>query len=144
MLYQTIKSDMVSAQKSGDSRLLGALRLIVSELSYAQVDHKDGELPDEDVVKVLFKEAKKRKESMDIYEKAGALDRVEQERYELGIITRYLPEMMAEKDVEVEVDKIAAETGLVGGRLMGAVMGRLKGKAEGAVINKIVNEKYKG
>jgi len=133
---------MVSAQKSGDSRLLGALRLIVSELSYAQVDHKDGELPDEDVVKVLFKEAKKRKESMDIYEKAGALDRVEQERYELGIITRYLPEMMAEKDVEV--DKIAAETGLVGGRLMGAVMGRLKGKAEGAVINKIVNEKYKG
>ena len=144
MLYQRIKSDMTSAQKSGDSRLLDAIRLIVSELSYAQVDFKDGELPDESVVRVLMKEAKKRKESMDIYEKAGAQSRFDQERYELGVITKYLPEMMSEADVEIEVEKVAKETGLSGGKLMGAVMGRLKGKAEGAVINKIVNEKYKG
>lgn len=135
---------MTAAQKAGDSLLLGALRLIVSEMSYAKVDPRSDELSDEEVVKVLMKEAKKRKESMEIYEKAGAEDKFNQEKYELGVISSYLPEMMSEAQVEIEIDKVAKETGLLGGRLMGAVMGRLKGKAEGAVINRIVNEKFKG
>jgi len=144
MLYQQIRGDMTAAQKAGDSLLLGALRLIVSEMSYAKVDSKGDELSDEEVVRVLMKEAKKRKESMEIYEKAGATDKFDQEKFELEVISKYLPEMMSEVQVESEVEKIAKETGLTGGRLMGAVMGRLKGKAEGAVINRIVNEKYKG
>ena len=135
---------MTLAQKSGDSRLLGALKLMVSELAYAKTNMTHDDLADEEVVRVLMKEAKKRKESMEIYEKAGAEAKLDQERYELGIITKYLPEMMSEVLVEIEIDKVAKETGLLGGRLMGAVMGRLKGKAEGAVINRLVNEKYKG
>jgi len=122
--------------------LLGILKLLLSELSYAQVDYKQGELPDEEVVRVLRKEAKKRNDSIEIYEKVVETVRADQEKYELSIIGKYLPTMMAEADVEAEVAKIASETGLTGGRLMGAVMGKLKGKADGAVINKIVSQKF--
>lgn len=119
-----------------------ALKLMVSELLYAQVDYKDGELPDEAVIRVLNKEAKKRKDAIEIYEKAGAHGRAEQEKYELSVIEKYLPQLMSLEEVEAEVTKIAAETGLTGGRLMGAVMGKLRGKADGAMINKIVMEKF--
>ena len=122
--------------------MLGALKLLLSELSYAKVDGKSEELSDEEVVRVLGKEAKKRKDSIEIYEKIGDVARTDQEKYELALIEKYLPSMMAEADVEAEVAKIAAETGLTGGRLMGAVMGKLKGKADGGTINKIVSQKF--
>ncbi|HOX95822.1 MAG TPA: GatB/YqeY domain-containing protein [Candidatus Woesebacteria bacterium] len=142
MLYSQIKLESQTAQKAGDSRLYNALKLLVSELSYAQVDYKEGELPDEEVVRVLNKEGKKRKDSIEIYEKAGASDRADQEKYELSVIEKYLPQLMSEADVEAEIVKIAAETGLTGGRLMGAVMGKLRGKADGGMINKIVMVKF--
>jgi hypothetical protein len=142
MLYSQLKGEAVTAQKAGDTRLLNALRLMLSELSYAQVDFKGGELPDEEVFRVLNKEAKKRKDAIEIYEKVGEVERAEQEKYELALIEKYLPTLMPEVEVEAEVAKIAAETGLTGGRLMGAVMGKLRGKADGGMINKIVMAKF--
>lgn len=142
MLYSQLHSEAVTAQKAGDSRLLNALRLMLSELSYAQVDFKEGELPDEEVIKILTKEAKKRKEAFEIYEKAGETVRADQEKYELSIIEKYLPKLMEEAEIEAEIVNIAKETGLSGGRLMGAVMGKLRGKADGAIINKIVSAKF--
>jgi uncharacterized protein len=142
MLYAQLKSEAVAAQKAGDKRVLDSLRLLLSELSYAKVEAKTDDLPDEVVIRVLGKEAKKRKDSIEIYEKMGETVRLEQERFELSMIEKYLPQLMSEADVEIEVSKVAAETGLTGGRLMGAVMGRLKGKADGGVINKIVMAKF--
>jgi uncharacterized protein len=142
MLYSQLKSESITALKAGDSRLLGALRLLLSELSYTKVELKTEDIPDAEVIRVLTKEAKKRKDAIEIYEKAGDVARTDQEKFELAIIEKYLPTLMAEADVEAEVAKIAAETGLTGGRLMGAVMGKLKGKADGGVINKIVMAKY--
>lgn len=142
MLYSQIKTDRLVAQKAGDSRLVGVLKLILSELSYAQVDYKDGELPDEEVIRVLMKEMKKRRDSVEIYKKVGSDDRVADEEYELGVIEKYLPTMMSEEEVSMEIDKVALETGLTGGRLMGAVMGKLKGKVEGSVVQRLVSGKY--
>jgi uncharacterized protein YqeY len=142
MLYSQLKTEMTAAQKAGDPRLLGALRLLLSELSYAQVDYKEGELPDEQVIRVLNKEAKKRKDAIEIYDKVGETARADQEKYELTMIEKYLPSLMPEAEVEAEVAKIAAETGLTGGRLMGAVMGKLRDKADGGMINKIVSQKF--
>jgi uncharacterized protein len=141
MLYSQLKSEAVTAQKAGDTRLLGALKFIISEMGYA-IDLRKGEPADEEVVRVLSKEAKKRKDAIEIYEKAGDVGRADQEKYELALIEKYLPSLMPEEEVEVEVAKIAAETGLTGGRLMGAVMGRLRGKADGGMINKIVMAKF--
>jgi hypothetical protein len=149
MLYSQIQADRLAAQKAGDSRLVRILKLILSELAYAQVDFKaamptgrQGELPDEEVIRVLMKEAKKRKDGIEIYDKAGSIERASEERYELKMIENYLPQMMSEEEVRVEVSKTAAETGLTGGRLMGAVMGRLKGKAEGSLVQRIVTENF--
>lgn len=144
MLYDQIKTEMITAQKAGDTRLLGVLRLIVSELGYAQVDYKNGVLPDEIVFKVLNKEAKKRKEAIEIYEKVGATDRAEQEKYELLLIEKYLPIQMSEAEVEKVVDEMASQSGMRGGRLVGMVMGKLKGKIDGNVVGGIVMKKYQG
>ncbi len=141
MLYSQIKSESVTALKAGDTRLLGALKFILSEMGYA-IDLRKGEPADEEVIRVLTKEAKKRRDAIEIYEKAGDVARTDQEKYELALIEKYLPSLMPESEVEAEVAKIAAETGLTGGRLMGAVMGKLRGKADGSVINKIVMAKY--
>lgn len=141
MLYSQLKNELVTAQKVRDFRMLSALKFILTELSYA-IDTRGDEPADEEVIRVLHKEAKKRKDAMEIYEKAGDATRADQEKYELGIIEKYLPSLMPEAEVEAEVAKIAAETGLTGGRLMGAVMGKLKGKADGGVINRIVMAKF--
>ena len=137
MLYSQLKTESVTALKAGDSRLVNALKFIISELGYA-IDMRNGEPADEEVIRVLTKEAKKRKDAIEIYEKAGDVDRTDQEKYELNLIEKYLPAFMSEADVEAVVAATASETGLTGGRLMGAVMGKLKGKADGGVINKIV------
>lgn len=140
MLYAQIKSDLISAQKAGNSYLVSVLKLILSELSYAQVDFKGGELPDEKVVQVLMKEAKKRKDSIETYTKVNSPERAESEKRELEVIEKYLPQMMSEADLKSEIAKIASETGLKGGKLMGAVMTKLRGKVDGGMVQRLVNE----
>lgn len=142
MLYTQIKSDLTTAQKEKNSYLVGVLKLILSELSYAQVDYKEGELPDLEVLRVLAKEAKKRKDSIEAYTKANRLDLVDSEKAELKIIEGYLPVQMTEDEVLVEIEKSFKESGLRGGRLMGMVMGKLRGKVDGSLVQKLVNEKY--
>ena len=140
-LFEKIKTDITKAQKERNGMLLGVLRLLVSELRYKEIDSR-GELTDEVVIGVLQKEAKKRTESIEIYAKVGDKARADAERYELEIINSYLPRMMGEAEVEIEVDKIAAGSPLRGGQLVGVVMGQLRGKADGGLVAKIVNAKY--
>ncbi len=142
-MFNQLKQDLLVAQKGGDAFLLGVLKLLLTEISYANADFKSGELSDEMVTKVLFKEAKKRKDAIEVYTKIGSVEKIESETKELEIIEKYLPKLMSESEAEVEIDKIAAESGITGGRLMGLVMGKLKGKVDGGVVQKIVNEKYK-
>ena len=140
MLIDQIKTEIVKSQKEQNAKLLGVLRLLVSELNYKAIDA--GALTDELVVGVLQKEAKKRQESIDIYMKVGDVARTDAEKYELEIIATYLPKMLGEAEVEAEVDKIAAESPLRGGQLVGVVMGKLRGKADGGLVAKIVNHMY--
>ncbi len=140
-LFDQIKTDVTKAQKERNVALLGVLRLLVSELKYKEID-AGGNLTDDLVIGVLQKEAKKRQESIDIYTKVGDKARTDVEVYELEVIKAYLPKMMGEAEVEVEVDKIAAESPLRGGQLVGVAMGKLRGKADGGLVAKIVNQKY--
>ncbi len=142
-MFNQLKQDLLVAQKGGDAFLLGVLKLLLTEISYANVGFKGSEPSDEAVVKVLFKEAKKRKDAIEVYTKIGSVEKIESENKELVIIEKYLPKMMDEVEAEAEIAKIAAESGITGGRLMGLVMGKLKGKVDGGVVQKIVNEKYK-
>lgn len=140
-LFDRIKEDIVVAQKARDPRLLNVLRMMSSELSYKVIEVKGG-LNDEQIIEVLRKEAKKRQESIDIYEKVGDKARADEEKYELSVIGEYLPKQMSEQDVEAEIEKIASGTDKRGGMLIGEVKKALGTKANGAVIARIVNQKY--
>jgi hypothetical protein len=142
MLYQQLKEEQLKAQKAQDVKYLGVIRLLTSELSYKAIENK-GEVSDAEAIAVLNKEAKKRVESIAMYEKYNDVARADQEKYELEIIKRYLPELMSEEEVLKIVDEVAKESGITGGRLIGLVSAKLKGKADGSVIARIVNEKYK-
>ena len=143
MLYKQLKEEQLKAQKAQDARYLGVIRLLTSELSYKAIENK-GEVSDEEAIAVLNREAKKRVESIAMYEKYKDSVRADQEKYELEIIKRYLPELMGEDEISKIVDEVAAESGVMGGRLIGLVSTKLKGKADGSMIAKIVSQKYKG
>ncbi len=139
MLYETIQANLVTAMKARDVRLVGLLRMLVSQLKYKMIDGGLEKLDDEMVVAVLRTEVNKRKESIEIFEKAGDVARSEQEKYELDEIEKYLPKLMDEAEVEGEVRAMAQESGKTGGQLIGLVMGKLKGKADGGMVARLVS-----
>lgn len=143
MLVEQIKADMTAAMKSGEVLRLSVLRMLVSEMNYKQIDAQR-ELTDEDVVVVLQKEAKKRREAIESYQKAGRTDQAEKEQEELEILQVYLPKMMGEEEIREEIKKIEEIKELNDfGQIMRIVAPKFKGRADGALVAKIVNEKIK-
>ncbi len=112
-----------------------------SEIGYVLMDNKDKD-EDELVLGVLKREAKKRKEAIDIFGKAGDKKRVKENEFELKIIEGYLPKQIGEEEVKKEIAKIAKESGKRGGVLIGEVMRSLKGEVDGGLVAKIVNQEY--
>lgn len=146
-LRDTILDDLKSAMKAKEAGRLNLLRSLKAKLLEKEISERKGgeaSLSDEQVVEVLMKAAKQRKESIDQFEEGGRHDLAEKEKFELEIIEHYLPEMMDEDEirevVREQIDKMGAESMADMGKVMGALMGRLKGKAEGATISKIVKE----
>jgi len=143
-LEQKLVDDMKSAMKSGDKMVLGTIRMLRAQLKNASIA-KGKDLSDEDVIEILSREAKKRKESLELYKKGGRADLVEKEEKELAIITSYLPEQLSQDEIEKIVDEIIAETGVESlrdmGKVMGAVMQKVKGRADGKIVQEIVKKK---
>ena len=146
-LKDTIKKDLHNAKKEADRLLIAILKLLWCEIGYLTVDKKDD---DESVLAMLKKEARKRKDAIEIYKKAGDEQRTESEEYELKVISGYLPEEMGEEEVRKVVEEIRKEwdKGSAGqkagatpaaGRLIGAAMKKLGGRADGKLVAKIVN-----
>ena len=139
-----IKSDMKEAMKAGDKEEVSTLRMIISSLNNAEID-KGGDLDDEDVIDVLSKEAKQRRESIDAYREGGRDDRADKEERELELIQHYLPDQLSDEEAEQLVEEVIEETGAETkadmGRVMGQVMPEVKGRYEGSKIKEIVLEK---
>ena len=138
-----IKSDMGQALKAGDKPRLSVLRLLISAISYAEID-KQKKLDDSDVIDVLSKEAKKHKESIEAFEKGNRQDLVDKEKSELAVITKYMPQQMSRDEIVSIVQNIINETGVKTpaekGKVMGKVIPLTKGRAEGKEVNDIVTE----
>lgn len=137
MIVETIKQRMTAALKGGDKKAYEALKLLVSSISYAKIN-KGSDLSDEEVVACLKKEAKKRRESVEAYKKAGYDDKADQEEYEMKMIEEYLPGQIDEASVRFAVEETAKLTGKIGGQLIGEVMKKLNGQVDGGVVAKIV------
>ena len=130
-LKQQISDDMKSAMRAGDKAALGTIRLILAALKQIEVDERLDEMTDERVIVVLDKMTKQRRESISQYEKAGRDDLADQEKFEIGIIQKYLPEALDEKEIIDMIESAITETGASSIKDMGKVMGILKPKMQG-------------
>ncbi|HHO67822.1 MAG TPA: GatB/YqeY domain-containing protein [Gammaproteobacteria bacterium] len=127
---ERLQQDMKDAMRGGDKRRLGVIRLILAAIKQREVDERT-ELGDDQVLAVLDKMAKQRRESIDQYGKAGRDDLVEQEQFELDILKTYLPEQLGDAEIDALVDEALAATGASSMKDMGKVMGMLKPRLAG-------------
>jgi hypothetical protein len=143
-LLKKLQEEMKSAMKSGDKERLATIRMLISEIKKVQIDSKK-ELSDDEIIKILQKYAKQRKDSIEQYRKAGREDLAEKEERELKIVQEFLPQPLSEEEIEQLVNEAIEETGASSmkdmGKVIKLVMEKAKGRAEGSVISKIVKEK---
>lgn len=137
MLIDQIKSDTILAMKAGDPLRVSVLRMLSSEFNYKKIEVQR-ELTDEDIMAVINKEAKKRREAIIAYTAANRADSVAQETAELKILEAYLPTLMTEEEVRAEITKIELPADF--GQAMKIVSPMFRGKADGGIVAKIVKE----
>jgi len=146
-LKERINGDLKTALLASDKQTtttLRGLKSVILDGEIAQNKRETG-LSDDVVTQLLAKELKKRKESIDLYDKAGAKDKADLERAEITCIQQYLPEAMSEDDVKALIDKAVASAGDAGTQQMGQIIGQVKAgagpAADGAVIARLVKER---
>ena len=141
-LEERIQKDLVTAMKNHQENALAALRSIKTAIQNEKTNGTYHELTDADVVGIIQKLVKQRKESMDIYSQAGRDELADKEQKEMLVLMEYVPKQLTGEEVEEKVKEIIAETGASSMKDMGKVMGlatqRMKGLAEGKTISKIV------
>ena len=144
-LTEQINEDLKAAMKSGDSVKLNTIRSIRAQIIEFSKSGSGEAITPEVEMSMLLSAAKKRKESIEMYEKGGRQDLAEQEKRELEIIGSYLPKQMTEEEAEAVIEKIIAETGAASakdfGKVMPLAMKELKGKFDGKVVQEIVKRK---
>lgn len=162
MIKDKIKEDLKKAMQEKDTLKLSVLRMVSSYVFNKEKDNraklsKAGEeegkldemskLTEEEVIEVVSSEVKKRKDSIEQYEKGGRSDLAENEKKELEILMDYMPEQMGEDEIRKIVKEKIEELGIGSpqetGKLMGAIMPQFKGKTDGNIVGRIVQEELK-
>ena len=140
-LLKNITDEMYLSMKSGDKEKANTLRTLISKLKDQQIKLRK-DISDEEVLKIIKTLVKQRKESAEIYSKAGREELAEKENFEISILDNYLPKLMSEEDVLSLIKKIVNETNAKDlsdiGKVMPLVMQRGKGKVDGKIANRIL------
>jgi hypothetical protein len=138
---------MKTAMRAKDAPRLSAIRLILAGIKQREVDERK-ELTDADVVSVIEKMIKQRRESIAQFEQAARKDLADAEKFELGVLSAYLPQQMSDAEVEEEVKRAVAESGASGIKDMGKVMAllrpRLAGRADMGKVSTLVKSRLAG
>ncbi|MBK5930669.1 GatB/YqeY domain-containing protein [Halochromatium salexigens] len=130
MLKARLQADMKAAMKSGDKARLGVIRLIHAAIKQREVDERS-ELDETQVLAVLDKMLKQRRDSVAQYSEAGREDLAEKERFEIEICQDYMPAALSDEEIDALINSAIADTGAAGMQDMGKVMGLLKPKLQG-------------
>lgn len=145
-LKAKIQEELKRAMLARDTLKTSVLRMLKSAITYYEIQ-KGGagyEATDEDVLAVIQKEAKQRKDSIEEFKKAGRQELVDKEAKELEMLQVYLPQQMNEEEIKKLVIEAIKETNAKNmqdiGRIMGLLMSKVKGKADGSLVSKIVRE----
>lgn len=155
-LKEQLSDDLKQAMRANDARRRDVLRGLLTAINNAEIARVDvkqadsarHELADPEVLDVVQKQAKQRRESIEEFRRAGRTDLAEREEAELEILSAYLPKQLSRDEIAAEVRKVIDETGASGprdkGKVMPVVIGRLKGRADGRTINDVVSEMLAG
>ncbi|HET7360036.1 MAG TPA: GatB/YqeY domain-containing protein [Rhodanobacteraceae bacterium] len=141
-LKQRLTDDMKSAMRSGDKPRLGVIRLMLAAIKQREVDERI-ELDDVQVLAVLEKMLKQRRDSVTQYDAAGRVDLADVERYEIDVVQAYLPTPLDAAELEALVDAAIAESGASSARDMGKVMAILKARAAGRADMAVLSQQIK-
>lgn len=140
-LRTQINEDMKTAMRAKEAHRLSAIRLLLAAIKQREVDERK-ELDDKEIVGVVEKMIKQRRESISQYEKASRADLVEAEKFELEVLQAYMPQQLSDAEIEAAVSAALAESGAQGMRDMGKVMAILKpqlsGRADMSAVSSMV------
>jgi len=146
-LKERIQEDMKAAMRAKDAARLSAVRLLLAALKQKEIDERK-DLADTDVLGVIERMLKQRRESIAQYEKAARADLAAQEQFEIDVLQAYLPQQMSAAEVEQAVAEAVAEAGAGSVKDMGKVMGllksRLAGRADIGKVSALVKAKLGG
>ena len=142
-LKEKLRSNMKEAMKSKDSVKLGTVRSVISAVKNQEIDLKK-ELSEEEILTIVSREVKKRKEAAVLYEKGNRPELKDKEIQEMKILQTYLPEQVSEKDLRRRIQEVIDETGAEGmkdfGKIMKTLVPEFKGKADNSLIKELANE----
>lgn len=145
-LKEKIQADFKNFFKEGQKETFGVLRMILAAVSNAEIEKRgkggDETLTDDEVLSVLRKEQKKRKEAADLFRQGGRAELAEKEEAEAKIISSYLPAMISKEELEkIAEEEIAKSDGKNMGAIIKAIMERAGGRADGKTVSEIVKSK---
>jgi len=145
-LLSKIENDFKSAYLEKRAEEVDALRLLRAAIKNLEIDLrvKDKEVDDEAILEIIAREAKKRRESIELYEKGNRPELAEKEKKELAFLLGYLPQQLSDEDIKAKLDELVKNNNAQGvsdfGKIMGLAMKELKGKADGKRIQDILKD----
>ena len=146
-LKERINEDMRAAMRAREAARLSAIRLLLAALKQKEVDERVT-LVDADVIAIIERLIKQRRESIAQYDKAGRADLAQAEQFEIGVLSAYLPQQMSEAEVAQAVEAAVAESGAAGvkdmGKVMAALKPRLAGRADMGKVSALVKARLGG
>jgi uncharacterized protein YqeY len=138
-----LNQDMKAALKAGEKDRLSVIRMAKSAILYAEKE-KLHELNDEEIIGVLFREVKKRKQDMEEYRRLGKEEVAKSLEQEIAILSGYLPQPLTQEELEEIIRQTISEVGANGmkdmGKVIGAVMPKVKGRADGSQVSSLVKK----
>ena len=142
-LQQRVTDELKSSMLARQTVRTGTLRMLKAALGYAQIEKKTETLPDADVMAVIQREAKKRRDAMDEFEKGGRAEMAANEKAELEVLSEFLPKALSAEDLESLVRGVITEIGATSKKDMGAVMkaaqAKIDGRADGKSVSALVS-----
>ena len=143
-MRERILTDLVSAMKAKDKERLSVLRMVKGAMQLEEINVKH-ELNDEEVIKIISKQIKTRKDSITEFEKGNRVDLIEATKSEIKILEEYMPEQMTEEELAKVIDEVFSKINPSGpsdmGKVMGAISPLVRGKADMGLVNKMIKEK---
>ena len=148
-LKEKLQNDLTEAMRARDEVRSSTIRMVLTAIKNEEVSGKEArDLSDAEVITVLSREAKKRREAAEAFEQAGASDRAANEKAEGVIIAEYLPAQLSESEIKEMIAAAITETGATGPQQMGQVMKliqpKIAGRADGGIVSSLVKAALSG